>query len=487
MLVTNPPAPRDPDVCVVGAGPAGLVTALTLGDAGRRVAVLESGGGAGEADAQALNEGDSDGEPYVGLAGSRHRAVGGTVHIWNVRVGGRSGAKYVPLSPRDLRNWPITWRELESFYDEAQAVCGLGPFEYGSDRWASERRRPFDLDGTALRSGVYQFGFGAVFTTDLPRRLAALPNVSLLPSTTVVGVGCGQGRPTVAAVGGDDRPLRITPKVVVLACGAIENARLLLGSGLGASLPWLGRGFMEHARDFSLSIDPFDPDVYAAASFYDLHESGDGHLVGGRLALTDEALDAEELPNASMTLFPRVRIDPSLPARLGRVFRRSRARRSGPYGWSERGLDGSAFADFKLVLNMEQRPDPANRVVLSARVDRFGNRLPRLVLGWKAEEQAALERLRGVTAEALRSAGVGRLVYRPGHRPDLSAHHHAGTTRMAADPADGVVDREGRLFGYDRVYLAGASVFPGAGFANPTLSIVAMAMRLGRHLDATLD
>jgi choline dehydrogenase-like flavoprotein len=78
---------------------------------------------------------------------------------------------------------------------------------------------------------------------------------------------------------------------------------------------------------------------------------------------------------------------------------------------------------------------------------------------------------------------LGRLLTTTGRRPDLSAHHHAGTTRMALDRQDGVVDPNGRVFGVDNLYLTGASVFPSAGFANPTLTIVALARRLGRHLD----
>lgn len=169
--------------------------------------------------------------------------------------------------------------------------------------------------------------------------------------------------------------------------------------------------------------------------------------------------------------------------------RRIGRRRGAPpsrYGWSGLAEDGSTSKDFKVILNAEQRPHRANRIVLSDRTDRFGNRLPRLVLNWSPEEQAQFDRLREVVAESLRSARLGRLQYVQGRRPDLSAHHHAGTTRMAVSPEDGVVDRDGRLFQSENLFVAGASVFPTAGFANPTLTIVAMAIRLARHIDQSL-
>lgn len=113
--------------------------------------------------------------------------------------------------------------------------------------------------------------------------------------------------------------------------------------------------------------------------------------------------------------------------------------------------------------------------------------MPRLHLHWHEEEQQRLERLRELLWEWFPAAGLGELRRTPSLRPNLDAHHHAGTTRMALNIQEGVVDTEGRVFGLDNVYVAGASVFPSAGYANPTLTIVALARRLGRHLDAVLS
>lgn len=476
------------DVCVVGAGPAGLATALTLAETGRSVLMLESGGWTPSAAADELADGDHAGVSYVGLGGSRRRQIGGTANIWSVEYGGEPGAKYVPLDERDLAQWPLAWRDLEPHYVEAQALCGLGPFAYDAEGWATNDRHPFLLHGTSLTSKIYQFGSAARFTDELPSRLGEFDGVSVVPSTTVVRLEVDRRRvATVATIDGEGRSGTVEARLVVLACGAVENARLLMLSDSSVISGWLGAGFMEHARDFSMALDPAGPDIFTAAAFYDAHEAHDGTVIGGRLAFTEEALDEGGLPNASLTLFPRPRPVRTVGARLRRRFSAGwTGTGRGPYGWSRVRQPDAVYRDFKLILNLEQRPDSVNRIELANRSDRFGNPLPRLTLGWSAQEQRELDTMRAVVADSLAEAGIGQLRWEEGVAPDLSAHHHAGTTRMGESSDDGVVDPHGQVFGLDNLFMAGASVFPTAGFANPMLTIVAMGVRLGRHLDTLL-
>lgn len=101
---------------------------------------------------------------------------------------------------------------------------------------------------------------------------------------------------------------------------------------------------------------------------------------------------------------------------------------------------------------------------------------------WREPEQRGLERLRERIVTAFQAAGLGRVTLDAGRRPDPNAHHHAGTTRMHADPRQDVVDPESKVHGTENLFVAGASVFPSAGFANPTLTIVALALRLADRL-----
>jgi choline dehydrogenase-like flavoprotein len=457
--------------------------------AGRSVLVLESGDVRSSYPAQRLNDGDCEGEPYKGLVHTRHRQIGGTINTWNTPVRGERGAKHLPLGASDFSDWSIGWDDLAPYYPRAQEVCGLGAFEYGAEFWATASRRPFGLEGTGLTSGVYQFGTAERFTRELVGRLRR-ESVTLVPAVTATGLAFDTQRRRVLGVQVADatgQVRQLTAETVILAGGAIENARLLLLAGLGGSggLEWIGRGFMEHPRDYSLALIPDSPAFFAEASFYDQHAAGYGTIVGGRLALSEDARRSLQLPNAAVSLFPRPR---STTGRgiayrlLWAIHRAVGVAWQGGYGWSGVRRPEKAFDAFNLVLNLEQRPRPENRVELGTRRDRFGNPLPRLVLHWTDREQEDLERLRRRLGEWFRTAGLGQLVITKGHRPDLNAHHHAGTTRMAASPDEGVVDSDGRVFGVENLYLAGASVFPSAGYANPTLTIVALALRLANHL-----
>jgi choline dehydrogenase-like flavoprotein len=69
---------------------------------------------------------------------------------------------------------------------------------------------------------------------------------------------------------------------------------------------------------------------------------------------------------------------------------------------------------------------------------------------------------------------------------EVGGKHHMGTTRMAADPRHGVVDRDCRVHGTDNLYIGGSSVFPTTGHANPTYTLTQLALRLGDHIAARL-
>jgi choline dehydrogenase-like flavoprotein len=155
------------------------------------------------------------------------------------------------------------------------------------------------------------------------------------------------------------------------------------------------------------------------------------------------------------------------------------------HGWSTHRSATRNFDGFNVLLNIEQTPHPDNRITLSSRRDSLGVPFPSLHWQWRAEDNAKLARVRELFARNLASAGVVNID--AGSVPDPNAHHHAGTTRMHDDPKLGVADRDGRVHAMENLYVAGASTFPTAGFANPVLTIVAMALRLARHLRAPAD
>ena len=467
---------------MVGAGPTGLAVASGLGR--RSVLVLESGDVAGRPGVADLVAGENLGDAYDGASAGRSRGLGGTANLWNTPLpDGAMGAKYLPLDASDLDQWtgrglPYGPDDLAPYYRQAQALCGLGPFNYEAGNWPPHQP---DMLGH-FAPGIYQLGAAAVFARSVPTRLAAEGRVRIATGATVVGFEWAPGGRAIDAVriatrDGAAHSLRVGS--VALAAGGIENPRLLLATLAESRSPWLGRGLMEHPRDYSMVLEP-RPGALERLRFFDRWKASDGTVGIGRLGLGPESRSELDLPNASISLLPRPA--PSLRNQLLRAVPRSRQRWMGGYGWSETRSETNRVGPIGIVVNLEQRPHRENRVVLSGRRDRLGMPLPAIDWRWREDEQQGLDRLRSVVAAELEACGLGRVRFQPGLRPDPNAFHPAGTTRMALDPTDGVVDPDGRVHGTDNLYVTGASTFPIAGFANPTLTAVALALRLASHL-----
>jgi choline dehydrogenase-like flavoprotein len=272
----------------------------------------------------------------------------------------------------------------------------------------------------------------------------------------------------------------------VIAAGAIESARLLLLT-LGER-PWLGRGFMEHLLDGSLRLLSHDPALLIPAGFYAPRRAPSGVPVLGRLGFAPEFLRAERLRNASIRLR-----ETTEPALLQSPRLRPLARRLVPLP-ALRRLIGDGVRKvasltragrplrYQLLIDLEQGPHPENRVLLSSHRDLLG--LPQARLHWRLQPEDLVHaaRVRALVASDLERAGAGRVVSSGPLPLDPKQHHHAGTTRMHRDPALGVVDESLRVHGMENLFVAGSAVFPTAGVANPTLTVVALALRLAAEL-----
>jgi choline dehydrogenase-like flavoprotein len=313
----------------------------------------------------------------------------------------------------------------------------------------------------------------------------------------------------------------------VLAAGGIENPRLLLLSrsarpeGIGNRHDLVGRFFMDHHNVRSGFLVPASGRLLDAASLYDLRLVR-GTPVMAKLRIAERVARAERLLNAAVRLEPgrasnRIRAVGALrrarregltggrqaaalardvvadAPRLVLAGLRTLAPRSrrGLYGWSELRAKRWRFDGFHVEIQVEHAPDPANRVLLGEDRDPLG--LPRAAIRWRWSDVdlASLRRVQAILADECARAGIGRLELPPADAPpEVTApggiHHHMGTTRMHPDERQGVVDADCRVHGVPNLFVAGSSVFPTGGYANPTLTIVALAIRLADHLKALM-
>jgi choline dehydrogenase-like flavoprotein len=508
------------DICIIGGGVAGITLALSLAGRSQRVVMLESGGFEFEPDIQDLSIGDIVGRDYYDLDVTRLRYFGGTSNHW--------GGCCTLLSPIDFEQrpwvpfsgWPITRADLDPYYERAHALCEIGPVNYDGDYWAERHDRPMMRQHLSrFLSSSRQFGpptrFGEVYRDTLERA----GNVNVVLNGSVTELVLDQSGNLLSELkvktleGGE-----FTAKAgrYVLACGGIENARILLASnrqergGVGNRNDLVGRFFMDHLSVWSGAFWANDPDALLSFS---QQRPDDGFDVDGVLTLGEASQREEEILNICVELLPETEAKFPQSRAIGSTKAIARALKYGvlPDRFGEhvgnilfdldsirsaaaQKLLGGSGGDAQTVrallpgISMEQAPNPDSRVMLSEERDALG--INRVVLDWRLSELDLRSYRRGLEllGAEMAQAGLGRLQLETPDTADgwpelfYGHHHHMGTTRMHDDPKQGVVDRNCRVHGIGNLYIAGSSVFPTGGYSWPTVNIVALTLRLADHL-----
>ncbi|MCF8709230.1 FAD-dependent oxidoreductase [Rhizorhapis sp. SPR117] len=521
-------APQDltSDVAVIGAGVAGIVLTRRLLAAGREVLLLESGGTDYEAAAAALNQGQSVGMPYYPLDQARLRFFGGTTAIW--------GGRCAELDPIDLERrdwvpgsgWPIAYDELRAYYGQARSLFGLpeAPPDEADFARAGLAMPPFAPNTVRPRFWTFDARFNR-FTYDACADLRRHPRCTIVMHATVTSINADcDGRRVISLTARTAAGARLTvrPRVTVLACGGIENARLLLASrsvvptGLGNRHDQVGRYFMEHPHARGGRI--IDGDPWTLLRLFGKRHRIAGRDVAALLAPAPGRQRRDAILNSSLTIVARQPADATqfwgmrvygglkhdmAPTRAGRTLWMGTKKAA---GWAQRHIDPLrpwllhklSRVEIALLVRAEQAPNPNSRVTLGEGRDAFG--MPQPVLDWRmtALDKSSVAALIHALGEELPQLGLGR-VERAAWLDDpdqhwrfdtlVSAHpiggfHHIGTTRMANDPRHGVTDAQGRVHGIANLYVVGSSTFPTSGWANPTLTIAAMALRTADRIAA---
>ena len=491
------------DVCVIGGGPVGLALAAALAERGRGVVVVESGGEVADSDADELNAGELIGDLGPDLRQLRARAIGGTATIWNTFLDGAPSGRFLPLDPIDFtaraarpQAWPFDFGTLEPYYRAAHGVCGLGPFDYTTATHCGAGDPPPDVRNSGLIASVYQIAPASNFVAGLAAKVRMSPRAMLIHGATATELlpsGDRRAPPGIRWATVNGRRGVVRAGVIVLAAGGIENARRLLlwqdALDAGGTAPrWLGRGFMQHPFDSSLELVSTLAPFTDSFGFFSPHRAAAGVGIMGRLGLSTALIEAEGIGNAGLYIVPldqpQMLVESPAKSVARRVVPAQALRRA--LGNVVRGLAAKAWRrrgrPCRVDLYLEQLAHPDNRITLSSRTDRFGQPLPAVEWRFRPEDEVNRIRTRDVVAREFRRARLGTVRRTGIETVNRENHHHIGATRMHADPALGVVDADLRVHGTRNIYVVGSSVIPAAGFANPTLTDIALALRLADHL-----
>ncbi|MBK8971202.1 MAG: GMC family oxidoreductase [Hahellaceae bacterium] len=492
------------DVCIVGAGAAGISIARALIGSHLKVVLLESGGLEFETESQSLNKGGIQGRYYYDLDVGRLRFFGGTTNHWS---GWSRPLDEIDFEKREsipLSGWPISHQELEPYYRAAQQVCELGDFAYtGVENQQNlpaffHKNHPHPKTVTRVWKRSPPTRFGTVYRDELTQTT----NVDVYYHANVVDLITDPATQTVTQVNVltlSGKTLTIQAKQVVLAAGGIEVPRLLLsangGKGIGNSHDQVGRYFMLHPQ---VDVGRLMLDASSATQIH-TEPAGIKPIYRGGLSLDESVQRQKGLPNHAVlfTVERATRFDG-----LKRMLKQIKSGEDlethiqaliGDLGGAPPSTEaGQDFVDFILHVRLDHLPNPDSRLRLSDKMDTFG--VPQIEMDWKLSHQdfTSLKQTMLIIAEALGELGMGRvqlkswLLSDEEHWPEDSEwdFHHMGATRMSADPKTGVVDADCRVHGTENLYVASSSVFSTAGFSNPTLTIVALALRLADHLKA---
>ncbi len=508
---------READVCVAGAGPAGITLAVELAGRGLRVCLLESGGLHWSIRNQLHFRGKNTGAPYNPLFRAHTRAFGGTSHHWLKPKRGWSvdgGLRCRPLDALDFEErpqvpgsgWPFDARHLAPYYDRAHAAAGIPGPTYDPARLSDPDSTPLlDLPGGMAETVACLMAPASSFL-DRFAELRDAPNVDLILNATAVGFDAEGGplriRSLQVAVPGGAR-FSVRAKYFILAGGGIENARLLLNSRVGNEHGLVGRTFMEHVQFDSGTLHPPDPGLAGRLGFYQRHQAG-GTFVLGALRLNDGVIREQGLLNSITTFLPRQALFTSPGVRSfaelleGARMGRGTGHFRGHAANVVRGLPDVARAIGRkalrrgepavvgLVTTAEQAPNPESRVTLDRARDAFGLRRARL--HWRLGEldYRSLRRTQEILADQFAAAGLGQVTNLWGDSSPpptpVGCWHHIGTTRMHVSPSEGVVDPDCRVHSTENLFVAGSSVMPTGGATTVTLTLVALAIRLADHL-----
>ncbi|HEY4735560.1 MAG TPA: GMC family oxidoreductase [Gemmatimonadaceae bacterium] len=500
------------DLCIVGAGAAGITIAREFANTPLKVLLLEGGGFEFEQQMQDLYRGEIVGQPYFPLQAAALHYFGGTTNHW---AGFCATFDDIDFEKRDWvphSGWPIRRKDLDPFYARAQTILDLGPYKYDPGDWkmGDADRVPLIGDSRAFSTKMWQFSPPTRFGTKYRNEIVNSPNIHLYTHASVVELEANEELTAVRSARirtFDGKEYSARAPRFVLCCHAIQNARLLLASkaqapaGLGNSNDLVGRYFMEHFEMPSAELVLARPQT-TKTNLYLME--GLGGPPRGELAITPAAQREHRVLHGTASFEAGNYGDPvkstfqfidTLMMNAQRAWRNGGMKGPPPMAAAAAATAPREAVPrfYHLMTRQEQTPNPDSRVTLSAEKDALG--VPRARLDWRPSDldKRSIRTFYQLLGREMGRTGTGRIQIKDWLLSDdktwpsfiSGGWHHMGTARMADDPKQGVVDANCRVHSLSNLYIGGSAVYPTAGAVNPTLTLVALALRLADHLKSS--
>lgn len=466
------------EFCIIGAGPAGITCARSLATKGHKVLLLEAGGWEWSEESQASYAGETVGDRYFDLDACRLRYFGGTSNHWTGWCRPLDAHEFAGKGFAHIGRWPIRRSDLDPYLPAAMDILEIALPE-----------PDVPLKGGMLRKIDVSFSPPVRFAAKYRDEILASERILLCLDSNLTRMEVAGGAIAAIAVENyEGARATVTAKTFILACGGIENSRMLLwcnaasgGALLKGQGELAGRYWFEHHH--AAIGDAIVETGFTPRRTDPERPRGESMTL---LALTPRAIAENNILSCSL------RFHPTSGGRASALLEDIACVAPTWANWAATQLSDGQLCAHRLQATAEQEPRAENRVALEGPPDRFG--IPKVALHWSRSE-LDMRTLR----EAARTLGfylavrdIGRVRLAPwvlGEAPypedvEIAAYHHMGGTRMSDDPATGVVDRDCRLFGMGNLYVVGSSVFPSGGHGTPTLTVVQLALRLADHLAA---
>lgn len=491
------------DVCIIGTGAAGMSIALEWINTHHQVILLEGGGFDYDQRIQDLYAGTESGQKYFPLEACRLHYFGGTTGHWAGYCATFDPIDFVKRDWVPDSGWPITREELDPFYARANEKLQLGPYNYDLAFWQQQlpNLNPLPLDPSVMWNKMWQFS-QARFGTLYRDRILKAGNIHLYTYANVVNIVTNDAVSSVKEVtvknyAGKTHTVRA--RHFILACGAIQNARMLLASnsqapnGLGNDHDLVGRYFMEHIEIGAAELwllKPFPTDLYKI-------EFGVTRA-RAELSLTARMQTEHRILNSTAALEPLAAAllsDPPMVTYQDSDPRKAFQNMLNSWDAADKKAagqnSGSISRAFQMHTRIEQAPNPNSRITLASEKDELG--VPRAHLNWQltALEKRSIRTFYELLGQQVGAAGIGRVRLNEFLRDENDSSwpvgtnggwHHMGTTRMSSDPKNGVVDPNCRVHGISNLHVAGSGCYVTSAAPNPTLTLVALSLRLSDHL-----